>query len=325
MYKEEYIWKIQRMEGAIMLFKEVMESWLADKRNYIKESTYAHYSFEVNNYLVPILGEINIEEITEEKIQQSVLKWQTIGMSNGQPLKKSTVQNLVMVIKQSLGYAAKKGYIKDLKLEIHFLSQAQNVRKQKVFSESEQNILVTALLSDISYKSFGILLCMNSGLRIGEVCALKWGDFDMDNHVLHITKTIQRIYMKNAVPKTHIAITEPKTMSSIRDIPLSDKLCKIIEQLDITAADNYILTNGTQFMEPRTFRKYFKGFLEKHGISHFNFHCLRHTFATRCIENGADYKCVSEILGHTTINTTLNMYVHPRMADKRKCIDSIEW
>lgn len=308
-----------------MLLEEILDLWLNEKRQYVKQSTYAHYNFEVENYIRPVLGKLDINEIREEDIQTAVFYWQNSGMDNGRPLKKSTVQNLVVLMKQVLKYAVRKGIIQESVMEIHFIPQANSKKKIQVFSIDEQNKIIRAVLSDLDYRSFGILLCINSGLRIGEICALKWEDIDTQKGVLHVTKTIQRIYLKNAMPHTQVIIGEPKTTSSIRDIPLSHKIMEIIQKLPNIDSNGYILSNNKDFIEPRTFRKFYTSFLKKKKITQLNFHCLRHTFATRCIENGADYKTVSEILGHTTINTTLNMYVHPQMEEKRKCVELICW
>lgn len=307
-----------------MLFKEVLRIWLDEKKNFIKESTYAYYSFEIQNYIIPVMGDLPIQDVTEARIQNTVLFWQEEGMENGHGLKKSTVQNLVMLLKQVLKYAAKKNMIENHSIEIHFLPQVTKKRK-RVFSPEEQNRLIQSILQELSYKTFGILLCMNSGLRIGELCALQWRDIDVANKLIHVTKTLQRIYRKNAVPKTQIIITTPKTLTSIREIPLSDKICDVILRFGNINPEGYVLTNIEKFIEPCTFRKFFLNFLAKHNIGSYNFHSLRHTFATRCIEHGADYKSVSEILGHTTITTTLNMYVHPLMEEKKKCVDMIQW
>lgn len=229
-----------------------------------------------------------------------------------------------MLIKQILKYAAKKRFINEYAVEVHFAPQTEN-RKIQIFSQEAQNKLTQAILDNLSYKTFGILLCANSGLRIGELCALKWSDIDIQNKIIHITKTLQRIYMQDTLPRTQIIITTPKTATSVRDIPLSEKMCKVISKLCNLNKNGYVLSNTEQYMEPRTFRKFYSNFLESSDIDVLHFHCLRHTFATRCIENGADYKSVSEILGHTTINTTLNMYVHPPMEEKRKCVNMIKW
>ena len=307
-----------------MRFNEVLELWLNEKQNYVKQSTYAYYCFEVKNYIEPLLGAVNIEEIDEEKIQTAVLYWQKCGMSNGRPLRKSTVQNLIVLLKQILKFAYRKKIIKNTVIEIYFVSQT-SIEKQKTFSYSEQQRLICALLQNLDFKTFGILLCLNTGLRIGEVCALQWKDFDITEGVIHVRKTLQRIYLKNNTPKTEIIISTPKTESSVRDIPLNKRLISIINTFNHTNGENYILTNTQAYIEPKSYRNYYTSFLKKNSITPLNFHCLRHTFATCLIENGADYKSVSEILGHSTINMTLNMYVHPKMEKKRKCIELIPW
>lgn len=308
-----------------MLFEELLDLWLDEKKMYIKRSTFAYYSFEVKNYIEPVLGAMEADSIREEHIQAAVVCWQNKGMENGRPLKKSTVQNLVTLVKQVLKYAVRKGIIQESAMEIHFVPQPGVEKKNKVFTSEEQNRLVQAVLANLDYRSFGILLCMNSGLRIGELCALKWEDIDVTQGILHVTKTIQRIYMQNSQPHTQVIISEPKTASSLRDIPLSHKILEIIEMFPDINPSGYLLSNSDNFVEPRTFRKYYMAFLQRLNITQLNFHCLRHTFATRCIESGADYKSVSEILGHTTINTTMNMYVHPQMEEKRKCVEMICW
>lgn len=307
-----------------MLFQKVSEMWLEDKKAYIKQSTYAYYRFEVDHYISPILGRLPMENINEDQIQNAVLFWQTQGMKKGYPLKKSTVQNLVVLLKQIINFAIRKKLMEDIAIKVQFASQTVIV-KQKVFDSYEQSKLINAILNNLNYKTFGILLCLNTGLRIGEMCALKWNDLDPKRGILHVTKTLQRIYVSNEEKKTKIIITSPKTGSSIREIPLAKRIVSTMQLLPNDDQNNYILTNNEYYLEPRSFRRYYNLFLQKNEILSLNFHCLRHTFATRLIENGADYKAVSELLGHATIHTTLNMYVHPRIEEKRKCVEMFEW
>ena len=308
-----------------MLFRNLAEEWISEKKNYIKESTYALYLYEIESYLCPRIGQMEVADIGGELLQSTVLGWQCGECGDGHVLKKSTVQNLAALTKQIMVYAMRKGYIKHTQVIIHYAPQSQIQRPRKILNDKEQIRLIEALLSDLTPETFGILLCINSGLRIGELCALTWSDLDLGERILHVTKTIQRIYRRDASPKSYITITSPKTETSIRDIPLSDKICALAAEIADLEPHHYILSNSERYMEPRTFRKHYECFLRAHGIPHVNFHSLRHAFATRCIENGADYKVVSEILGHSTINTTLNMYVHPQMADKRKCVEAVCW
>lgn len=303
-----------------MKFKILAFEWFENRKKYLKESTEAYYLFELQNYILPELGEIEISNMNEEVIQKTVYKWQTQKNEHGNTIKKSTISNLVMLIKQIIKYAIKKDMMFPFELEISYIPEEQE-SKNKTFTDEEQNMIIEAVVSDLSFKSFGILLSLNTGIRIGELCALHWNDIDYTQNIVIIQNTLQRVYNKNTQPKSKIIIGKPKTLKSARSIPLSEKLQNVIVQLPAINYDGYILTNNSSFMEPRTFRRFYAGFLLKNNIQYLNFHCLRHSFATRLIQNGADYKCVSELLGHTSINTTINMYVHPNLMQKRNCVE----
>ncbi len=303
-----------------MQFKDLSLKWFEIKRKYLKESTEAFYMFELNNYILPELGDINVEKITEETIQMSVYKWQTVNNKHGRLIKKATISNLIMLIRQIVKYGNKKGIMPALEFEIYYLPETYE-NKNKTYTREEQDKIEAAILSELSFKSFGILLSLNTGIRIGELCALRWNDIEMEKGIMTIHTTLQRVYNQDATPKTKVIIGNPKTEKSARNIPLSPKLQNIIKELPKINYEGYILTNNSSYMEPRTFRRFYKNFLMKYNINCLNFHCLRHSFATRLIQNGADYKCVSELLGHTNINTTLNMYVHPDIKQKRMCME----
>lgn len=305
-----------------MYFSELAAEWLGEKKKYVKESTYALYQYEIANYLCNVAGDLELEEVTEQKLQNLVFEWQS-GKSNNRHLRKSMIHNLVVLIKQIIKYGEKRGYLQLKDLDIRLAPLPEKHSERKVLEEDEQKRLVHAVLSELTPETLGILLCMNTGLRIGELCALTWGDFDIKGKLLHVTKTMQRIYRPDESPKTYVIITTPKTESSIRDVPISSNLCRLIQKIADMEPDHYILTNSRRYVEPRTLRKHYDNFLFENGISHINFHSLRHTFATQCIEKGANYKAVSELLGHSTVNTTLNMYVHPQMSEKRKCVELI--
>lgn len=303
-----------------MKFKDLSLKWFEKKRKYLKESTEAFYMFELYNYILPELGDIDVEKITEEVIQTSVYKWQTENNSHGRLIKKSTISNLVMLIRQIIRYGSKKGIMPMLQFEVYYLPETYE-KKSKTYTREEQDKIEEAILSELSFKSFGILLGLHTGIRIGELCALRWCDIEMEKGIMTIHTTLQRVYNQDAQPKTKIIIGNPKTEKSSRNIPLSPKLQNLIKKLPDINCEGYILTNSSSYMEPRTFRRFYQDFLKKYDITYLNFHCLRHSFATRLIQNGADYKCVSELLGHANINTTLNMYVHPDIKQKRICME----
>lgn len=303
-----------------MKFENLALEWFDSKQNYIKESTKAYYMFALQNYIIPALGEAEVDKLNEDIIQTIVYTWQTQGVNGGNILKKSTISNLVMLIRQIVKYGIKKRVILPFEPIVSYVPEIQE-GKCKTFTQEEQNKIVEAIDSDLSFKSFGILLSLTTGIRIGELCALHWRDIDTEQNVIKIQNTLQRVYNKNAQQKTKIIIGNPKTAKSLRSIPISMKLQETMKCLPEIKFDGFILTNSENSMEPRTFRRYYANFLKKHDIRYLNFHCLRHSFATRLIQNGADYKCVSDILGHTNINTTMNMYVHPDLKQKRNCIE----
>lgn len=303
-----------------MKFETLALEWFESKRKYLKESTEAYYLFELQNYISPVLGEIEAECIDDEVIQKAVCKWQMGENKHNRKIRKATISNLVMLIRQIIRYGGKKKVITAFELEISYLPEMCE-NKNKTFTDEEQDMIIEAVMSDLSFKSFGILLSLSTGIRIGELCALRWNDIDMIQNIIMIRNTLQRVYDRNTQPRTRIIMGDPKTINSARYIPISEKLQDIIKQFPDIDNSGYVLTNNTTFMEPRTFRRFYRNFLIEHNIKYLNFHCLRHSFATRLIQNGADYKCVSELLGHANINTTLNMYVHPDLKQKRNCIE----
>lgn len=189
----------------------------------------------------------------------------------------------------------------------------------RVLSISEQEKLERVLREDLSFSNLGILLCLYTGIRIGEVCALTWKDIIAEEQILSVNKTMQRLQQLNGFErKTRIVISSPKSECSIRRIPLPDSIYHLL-QSNRCSDDSYILTGRiNKFVEPRTMENRFKKVLRLAGVQDTNFHTLRHTFATRCVELGFDIKSLSEILGHASVNITLNRYVHPSMELKQK-------
>jgi integrase len=202
------------------------------------------------------------------------------------------------------------------------LPPPSSTQKVEVFTSAELAKLVDATMMRPSSKNTGILLALYSGLRIGELCALQWKDIDFERGTLTVSKTIQRIYIKELAGGTtaKIIITPPKTRSSVREIPLASAVIPLLRE-HVKSSEWYLVTGMDTFLEPRSYRSYYGRFLRRAGIAHSSFHKLRHTFATQLIENGADVKTVSDLLGHSSVKTTLDLYVHPRLEQKRKCVE----
>lgn len=306
-----------------VLYKDWIWDWLSSKKEYIKESTYANYSNIISNHIAPDLGKYYLKEINNKIIQEFLLnKYKTGRLDNLGGLSNKTIRDIIAIIKSSLKFAMKENLIQNLNLD--FIYPKTNLKdKMYILSKQNQDKLTNYILKNQTSKNFGILLTLYSGIRIGELCALQWKDIDFKNNILHIDKTLQRVYIKDKqVSKSKIIITNPKTHNAERDIPLNKEFAKELHKFK-TNSDDYILSCSQKWIEPRTYRRFFEKALRKAEVEKINFHGLRHTFATNCIKLGVDYKTVSELLGHATVNITLNLYVHPQMSQKKKCIDLI--
>lgn len=306
-----------------VLYKDWIWDWLSYKKDYIKESTYANYSNIISNHIAPDLGKYYLQEINNKIIQEFLLnKYKTGRLNNSGGLSNKTIKDIVAVIKSSLKFAMKEELIPSFNLD--FIYPKVNT-KDKIYtiSKQDQYKLTKYILENQTIKNLGILLTLYSGIRIGELCALQWKDIDFKNNILHINKTLQRVYIKDKqINNSKVIITNPKTHNAEREIPLNKEFAKELNKFK-TNPDDYILSCSKKWVEPRTYRRFFERVLIKSKVEKINFHGLRHTFATNCIKLGVDYKTVSELLGHATVNITLNLYVHPQMSQKKKCIDLI--
>lgn len=296
---------------------QIIDLWKKDKKQYVKKSTYSAYVLLVENHLLPYFGEM--EEVKEEDVQKFVFKKLEQGLSQ------KTIKDILIVLKMVLKYGIKYKYLEYQDIDIKFPTQREN-EQLEVLNRSNQKKIMDYIENNFTFKNLGIYLCLSSGLRIGELCALKWENLDIDNGIITVRKTIQRIYIVDEGRKrTEIVIDTPKTKNSIRDIPMTTDLLSVIKPLKkVVNNDYYVLTNDVKPTEPRTYRNYYKRLMKKLDIPELKFHGLRHSFATRCIESKCDYKTVSVILGHSNISTTLNLYVHPNLEQKKKCINQMK-
>lgn len=306
-----------------ILYKDWIYEWLLNKKHYVKESTYANYSNIVINHLIPTLGNYYLNSINNKIIQELILnKYESGRLDKSGGLSDKTIKDITTLIKTSFKSALKDGLIDYINLDFSYPKCSQK-NTIYVLSKKDQKKIIEYCYKNINEKNIGIVLALYSGLRIGELCALKWGDIDFKKNIIIVNKTIQRVYIKSKSKNvSKIIISSPKTKNANRIIPINKDFSVILKSIK-SMDDYYILSNSEKYIEPRSYRKYFDKLLFINRIEHINFHSLRHTFATNCIRLGADYKTVSELLGHSTINITLNLYVHPQMSQKKKCIDNL--
>ena len=296
--------------------KEVAILWKRDKQQYVKQSSLSAYSLILENHLLPAFGVKR--QLTESEIQDFALQKLQEGLS------KKTVKDMLIVLKMIQKFGVKMGYMPLTEWSVKYPTE-QKKQELEVLSISHQRRIMQHVINNFTFRNLGIYVCLSTGMRIGEVCALKWGDINLTTETISVCRTIERIYIIDDNRRhTELVIGTPKTKNSIRDIPMSRELSKLIRPLKkVMNDDYYILTNEANPTEPRTYRNYYKQFLKRLGVPELKFHGLRHSFATRCIESQCDYKTVSVILGHANISTTLNLYVHPNMEQKKKCINKM--
>ena len=296
--------------------REVSELWKQDKRMFVKSSTIAVYTLHLENHLLPKFG--NKKTLQEQEVQDFVLECLRKGLSQ------KSVKDMLIVLKMVIKFGAKHGWLQYQDWSIKYPTE-QKGKELEVLTISNQKKLMQYVTDNFTFRNLGIYICLSTGMRIGEVCALKWSDIDLGTETIHVNRTIERIYIiEGDKRRTELVIGTPKTKNSIREIPISKELMKLIRPLKKLMNDDYfVITNEAKPTEPRTYRNYYKQLLKQLGIPDLKFHGLRHSFATRCIESQCDYKTVSVILGHANISTTLNLYVHPNMDQKKKCINKM--
>lgn len=293
--------------------------WLDEIKSQLKSSSYVKYYNIVNNHIIPSIGKYKIQFLDTATIRRFTDEKLTHGRIDGTGgLSPKTVKDYLSVIKLIIDYASNIGVCCNVNFDLINIKSCDN--SIEVLSATQRKALSNYLINNINNTNLGILICLYTGLRIGEICALKFGDISATDRVVHIRKTMQRIQNVNfdSEKKTKIVITSPKSKSSIRDIPIPEFIMRIIEQNFYYTSKEYLLSGDTlHYIEPRTLENRFKTIIKKCGITDVKFHILRHTFATYSVELGFETKSLSEILGHSSVNITLNRYVHSSMELKR--------
>jgi len=300
--------------GNALLFESVLDSWLNHSRIKLKDSSYVKYRNLINNHIKPSLGKCPLTDITGELLNiYAAEKLKTGKRDAPGGLSEKTVKDIMTVIKSILRFA-------NVDVNIKLSLPREKTKEMRVLSKNEQAILEGHLCSDMDESKLGIFLCLYTGLRVGEVCALKWSDISIEDGTLTVSRTMQRIQALDDIcsSKTKVLVTDPKSDCSTRTIPLPDCLMDKLTKFRPISSNTYFLTGEAgRYIEPRTYQNHFKSYIASSGIKDANFHTTRHTFATRCVELGFELKSLSEILGHANVNITLNRYVHPSFDLKR--------
>ena len=288
----------------------LMNEWLNNIESSVKKSTYQKYSSIIRNHIDnDTIGNELIETLTSRAFSEFAK-----SKLQSNKLTTKTINDILTIMSSALSYAQEAYNIKKPRIK----RVKEEIKEMRVLSIEEQIRLEQYLYSDMTIYKFGVLIALYTGIRIGELCALTWDDM-RDDYII-ISKTLYRISEGN---HTVIKITEPKTRTSNRIIPIPGFLQSVINQHRSSSGPVLKNRNGKP-IEPRLMQQQFEKIIKDCGIRKTNFHALRHTFATRCIEAGFEIKTLSEVLGHSDVKTTLNKYVHSSYELKQKNMELLQ-
>lgn len=284
-------------------------SWLKDIQQEVKPSTYSSYHHKLKKYVFAFIGTQPLNELTEETGRMLVEQWMKRGLET------STMQVILRIITQCLAAAKRKDYVR----ENPFLTvRLPKEKKRKVhsLSKKEQRIIEETALSEKNSTGLPTYLSLHTGLRIGEIAALRWSDIDFEQNIISVNQTYQRISLEGKDRKTQLIVGSTKTASGARTIPLSPALRKLLLKHQRLTNNSFVFSTRDHPMEPRLLTYHFHRIRKKCGLEKIHFHQLRHTFATRCLEVQSDITSVSALLGHNSTKLTLDTYADS-MAEQR--------
>lgn len=289
-----------------MTLQKIVKEYLEHIKYSVKKKTYLFYLQICEIYI----AKFN-ENLSSEKLNTYIIELK-------EKLSYSTIKTIKSLINRSLKFAFEKNYI-DTKMQVEIQLKSKQTKKVQALEKCEQTKIENHILQTHKLYSYGILICLFTGLRLGELVALKWQSVDLKNKIIYIEKAVSTISQNH---KIFTIEDTPKTTSSIRVIPISKQLFEILKELKQNISSEYVVcSHNNKKLQPRAYQKSFENLLKKLKIKHYGFHSLRHTFATRLLENKVDIKTISELMGHSSPTITLNRYVHTNLQNKRKAME----
>ncbi len=293
---------------------QIFSEWFQSIQHRVKESTAANYRMKAEKHVLPVFSDIKADAVTASDIYNFIESKQNFGLSN------RYISDILIMMKAVFKYASRT---------YHFLNPLDGVtlpKQQKpeieLLDEKQQGKLQRYIAENPNHSTLGIALSMSTGIRIGELCALQWEDIDFEKRILTVRKTMQRIQTPDGETKTKLIIAEPKSESSKRKIPIPDCVVSILEEFKGKAKE-YLVSGEENPVEPRTMQYRFASILKNVKLPSIHFHALRHMFASKCVKLGFDIKTLSEILGHSKVEITLNRYVHSSFEQKKQYMSRI--
>lgn len=307
-----------------MTTQTLLAEWLETyEKEHVKARTYSRYQGLITTHINPTLGMQNIEELSRRDIQEFLSQQKAEGniRTGGGKLSATSANLMLTVLNLAFEYACDMELLEQNPCE-RIRRSREEPKKVEAFTKDEQRRLEQAIMESGDSRLFGILLCLYTGLRIGELLGLEWQDIDLDRGIIHIDKTVYR--EKDGDGDWQLCVDTPKTKASERDIPLPYYITDMIRKHQAISCSSYVVENKKgERMSIRSYQYMFERLTEKAGVRKLNFHALRHTFATRAIECGMDIKTLSEIMGHKNASITLNRYAHSMMDTKIEMMNKL--
>ncbi len=307
-----------------LTFKQLLQIWQTANSIKFKNGTKNKYENLIRTHIIPELGAMKLSELNTTVINDFLNEKLQNGRLDGSGgLSHSYVRSISVIISSAINFAVTEELCFPLKNGIKKPSLRKTV--PKVMSVEDQKTLERDIRQNISPEGIGVLLSLYTGLRIGEVCALSWKDIDFRQKIIYVNHTVSRIISDETDRKTVLILDEPKTVSSKRIIPIPSQIFQILYDYSQDSKSPYVVSTTESFVSPRTFSERVHRLFKKSNVKKLNYHGLRHTFATRCIEVGVDIKSLSEILGHSNVSITLNTYVHSSMEMKKTQLEKLNF
>ena len=306
-----------------MTTQTLLTEWLdIYQKEHIKARTYSRYQSLITMHIVPSLGSRNITELGRREIQEFLMKQKKDGnIRSGDKLSATSTNMMLSVLNLAFEYACDMEYLEENPC-VRVRRTKAEAKKIEAFTIEEQRAIEAEISKSDDKRLHGILLCLYTGLRIGELLGLTWGDVDFDRGVIKITKTVYREKDDNGA--WNLCVDTPKTKASDRVIPLPEYITEMLHQDLASALSPYVVDNKKgERMSIRSYQYLFEKLTERAGVRKLNFHALRHTFATRAIECGMDIKTVADIMGHQNASITLNRYAHCMLDHKMEMMQKL--
>lgn len=292
----------------------VFNEWFKSIQYKVKESTQANYKMKADKHILPYFGEKSIDSIVQDDIYSFIADRRKKGLSD------RYISDIIILMKGIFKFAVRTYNISNPMVELALPKRKNN--DIQLLDKAEQDKLQSYIAKNQNLGTLGTALSYSTGIRIGELCALQWKDIDLEKRILTVSKTMQRIQCKNGANKTKLIITEPKSDSSKRKIPIPECMMSYLCKFN-GKANEYVVSGSETPVEPRTMQYRFSKILKNANLPSVHFHALRHIFASTCVKLGFDIKSLSELLGHSSVEITLNRYVHSSFEQKQEFMKKI--